>query len=39
MLFKSAAGYLSGSQIFSRYGDASELRTGANWYVTTARCG
>ena len=29
--------YLSGSQIFGRYGDASELRAGANWYFVKDR--
>jgi hypothetical protein len=29
--------YLSGSQIFGRYGDASELRAGGNWYFTKER--
>jgi len=29
--------YLSGSQIFGRYGDASELRAGANWYFVKER--
>jgi DUF3011 family protein len=29
--------YLSGSQIFGRYGDASELRAGANWYFQKTR--
>ena len=29
--------YLSGSQILGRYGDASELRTGVNWYFTKQR--
>jgi hypothetical protein len=29
--------YLSGSQIFGRYGDASELRAGANWYFRHVR--
>jgi hypothetical protein len=29
--------YLSGAQIFGRYGNASELRTGANWYFTGER--
>ena len=29
--------YLSGSQIFGRYGDASELRAGGNWYFTKQR--
>jgi hypothetical protein len=29
--------YLSGSQIFGFYGDASELRTGLNWYFTGQR--
>jgi DUF3011 family protein len=29
--------YLSGSQIRGRYGDASELRAGANWYVVRKR--
>ena len=28
--------YLSGSQIFGGFGDASELRAGANWYFTEA---
>ncbi len=28
--------YLSGSQIFGRFGDAGELRAGANWYFTEA---
>jgi len=29
--------YLSGSQIFGRYGNASELRAGGNWYFTNER--
>jgi hypothetical protein len=29
--------YLSGSQIFGRYGNASELRAGANWYFRRER--
>ena len=29
--------YLSGSQIFGRYGDASELRAGGNWYFRKER--
>jgi hypothetical protein len=29
--------YLSGSQIFGRFGDAGELRAGANWYFTGER--
>ena len=29
--------YLSGSQIFGRFGDASEIRAGANWYFTGQR--
>ena len=29
--------YLSGSQIFGDFGDASELRAGANWYFTRSR--
>jgi hypothetical protein len=29
--------YLSGSQIFGRYGDSSELRAGENWYLTGER--
>jgi hypothetical protein len=29
--------YLSGAQIFGRFGDASELRTGVNWYFTKQR--
>jgi Protein of unknown function (DUF3011) len=29
--------YLSGSQIFGVYGDASELRAGANWYFQKSR--
>lgn len=29
--------YLSGSQIFGRYGDAAELRAGANWYFVKER--
>jgi hypothetical protein len=29
--------YLSGSQIFGMYGDASEVRAGANWYVIGQR--
>jgi DUF3011 family protein len=29
--------YLSGSQIFGHYGDASELRAGANWYFVKER--
>ena len=29
--------YLSGSQIFGRYGDASEVRAGVNWYFVGER--
>jgi len=29
--------YVSGSQIFGRYGDASEFRVGQNWYFTGQR--
>jgi hypothetical protein len=29
--------YLSGAQIFGRFGNASELRTGGNWYFTKQR--
>jgi DUF3011 family protein len=29
--------YLSGSQIFGRFGDASEIRAGVNWYFTAQR--
>ena len=29
--------YLSGSQIFGRYGDASEVRVGENWYFRKER--
>ncbi len=29
--------YVSGSQIFGRYGDSSELRVGENWYFTGDR--
>jgi hypothetical protein len=29
--------YLSGSQIFGRYGDASEVRVGENWYFMKSR--
>jgi len=29
--------YLSGAQIFGRFGNASELRAGANWYFTKQR--
>ena len=29
--------YLSGAQIFGRFGDASELRAGGNWYFTKQR--
>jgi len=29
--------YLSGSQIFGRYGDSSEVRLGENWYFTKQR--
>ena len=29
--------YASGSQIFGRYGDASEIRVGQNWYFTGQR--
>ena len=28
--------YVSGSQIFGRYGDPSEVRVGENWYFTKA---
>ena len=34
---KTLQAYLSGSQIFGRYGDASEIRAGANWYFTNER--
>jgi hypothetical protein len=34
---KALQAYLSGSQIFGRFGDASELRAGANWYFTRER--
>jgi hypothetical protein len=30
-------GYVSGSQIFGRFGNASELRAGASWYFTKQR--
>jgi hypothetical protein len=29
--------YLSGAQIFGRFGDASELRAGGSWYFTGQR--
>jgi len=29
--------YLSGSQIFGRYGDASEVRAGGSWYFRNER--
>src|SRR4029077_12518925 len=29
--------YLSGAQIFGRYGDASEVRAGGNWYFSKDR--
>jgi hypothetical protein len=29
--------YLSGSQIFGMYGDASEIRAGGNWYIVGQR--
>jgi hypothetical protein len=29
--------YLSGAEIFGDYGDASEIRAGANWYVVKRR--
>jgi Protein of unknown function (DUF3011) len=29
--------YLSGAQIFGRFGNASELRAGGNWYITGER--
>jgi len=29
--------YLSGSQIFGKYGDASDIRVGANWYFLSER--
>jgi hypothetical protein len=29
--------YLSGSQIFGRYGDSSEVRVGESWYFTKQR--
>jgi len=34
---KKLQAYLSGSQIFGRYGNASELRAGGNWYFTGER--
>ncbi len=34
---KALQAYLSGSQIFGHYGDASELRAGANWYFIKDR--
>src|SRR5262249_641301 len=34
---KTLQAYLSGSQIFGRYGDASELRAGGNWYFKKER--
>jgi hypothetical protein len=29
--------YLSGAQVFGRFGDTSELRAGGNWYFTKQR--
>jgi len=34
---KTLQAYVSGSQIFGRYGDASELRAGGNWYFMKER--
>jgi hypothetical protein len=34
---KTLQAYLSGSQIFGKYGDASELRAGGNWYFMKER--
>jgi hypothetical protein len=34
---KTLQAYLSGSQIFGDYGNASELRAGANWYFRHER--
>ena len=34
---KTLQGYVSGSQIFGKYGNASELRAGANWYFRHER--
>jgi hypothetical protein len=34
---KTLQAYVSGAQIFGRYGDASEIRSGANWYFTKDR--
>jgi hypothetical protein len=34
---KTLQAYVSGSQIFGRYGDSSELRAGANWYFRHER--
>ena len=34
---KTLQAYLSGSQIFGRYGDAAELRAGGNWYFMKDR--
>jgi len=37
VLPKTLQVYLSGSQIFGRFGDASELRAGGNWYFAKDR--
>jgi hypothetical protein len=37
VISKTLQVYLSGSQIFGVYGDASELRAGANWYFQKTR--
>jgi hypothetical protein len=37
LIQKILQAYLSGSQIFGRYGDASEIRAGANWYFVKER--
>ena len=34
---KTLQGYLSGSQIFSDYGDSSDIRAGVNWYFMKER--
>jgi hypothetical protein len=34
---KTVQVYLSGSEIFGRYGDASEIRAGFNWYFLHER--
>jgi hypothetical protein len=37
LIQKTLQAYLSGSQIFGRYGNPSEIRAGANWYFVKER--